>query len=55
MMIEGGERPAVAKTLEDIGYTRFVFDAEKLVRSDEKISSNSFFLHQRHLPGLKPH
>jgi FkbM family methyltransferase len=55
MMIEGGERPAVAKKLEDIGYTRFVFDGDNLIRSDEKISSNSFFLHERHLPGLKPH
>jgi FkbM family methyltransferase len=52
MMIEGGERPAVAEKLEAIGYTRFVFDGENLVHSDEKISSNSFFLHKRHLPGL---
>jgi FkbM family methyltransferase len=55
MMIEGGERPGVAKTLEDMGYTRFVFDGDNLIRSDEKISSNSFFLHERHLLGLKPH
>jgi FkbM family methyltransferase len=54
LMIEGGERPAVATTLEAIGYTRFVFDGENLVRSDEKIASNSFFLHARHLPGRKP-
>jgi FkbM family methyltransferase len=55
MMIEGGERSGVAQTLEDIGYTRFVFDGSDLVQSDEKISSNSFFLHKRHIPGLKPH
>lgn len=55
MMIEGGERADVAKLLEAIGYTRFVFDGDKLVQSDDKISSNSFFLHTRHLPGLKPH
>jgi FkbM family methyltransferase len=55
MMIEGGERPAVAETLEAIGYTRFVFDGQTLIRSDEKISSNSFFLHKRHLPALGPH
>jgi FkbM family methyltransferase len=54
MMIEGGERPAVAQKLEAIGYTRFVFSGDSLVRSDEKISSNSFFLHERHMPRLKP-
>jgi FkbM family methyltransferase len=55
MMVEGGERAAVAKKLEDLGYTRFVFDGDNLVRSDKKISSNSFFLQERHVTGLKPH
>jgi FkbM family methyltransferase len=54
MMIEGGERAAVAEKLESMGYTRFVFDGVNLIRSDEKISSNSFFLHERHIAGLKP-
>jgi FkbM family methyltransferase len=54
MMIEGGERQGVAKKLEDLGYTRFVFDGDNLIRSDEKIASNSFFLHQRHIPDLNP-
>jgi len=54
MMIEGGERPAVAEKLEDIGYTRFVFNGRDLVQSQEKFSANSFFLHKRHLLGLKP-
>jgi FkbM family methyltransferase len=55
VMIEGGERPAVANKLEAIGYTRYVFDGVNLVRDDGKISLNSFFLHTRHIAGLKPH
>jgi FkbM family methyltransferase len=55
MMIEGGERPGVAERFQALGYIRFVFDGDDLLRSDEKISLNSFFLHKRHIPGLKPH
>jgi FkbM family methyltransferase len=55
MMIEGGERQGVAERLEKLGYTRLVFGGDSLVRPDGRISLNSFFVHERHIPDLKPH
>jgi FkbM family methyltransferase len=45
LMIEWGERPEILALLRQLGYNRFIFDGKELVRTDDRPSANSIYLH----------